>query len=185
MLSGGLRQIERHVGPRQPHHPLEPAGNIADHRGSGKTSPAAQHTRQCTADVLLREGAFENPRPPGQMAHAEQRHEGDGEMGPDPALSPVEDRPYLQVALGAAEGPLDLQEFGTMSGCVTHRHFCQVGHHLVKPVPAGLPGDTGLVRNQFGLALDPQEAVKPADAVQPLRIVAAGQAVAERRGRRS
>ena len=33
----------------------------------------------------------------GEMAHAGEGHEGDGDMGPDPVRGPVPDRPHPQV----------------------------------------------------------------------------------------
>ena len=169
MPPGGFRQVERDIRSLQPHRPVRAAGDIALRRGQDKSSPAAPvvkdtalHARRRPADDLLREGALLKPRPPGQVAHAEQRLEGDGEMDPDPAIGSVEDGSPLQVVLGDAEDPLDLPERAMVPEHVACRHVTQVGHHPMKPVPAGLPSDTGLVHNKFGFALDTQETVEPA-----------------------
>ena len=114
-MPGGFRQFERDDRPIQARHRVRTAGNIAHRRGQDITSPAASvlrdaapHARQHPADYLLREGTMLKPDPPGPMALAEERHEGDGEMGPDPAVGTVGDRLHLQVVLDDAEGPLDL-----------------------------------------------------------------------------
>lgn len=87
MLPGGFRQFERDFRPLQLHHAVEPAGDIAYRRGQDMAMPAAiivkdiaPRARQRPADGLFREGALLKPSPPDQVAHAEQRHEGDGTM---------------------------------------------------------------------------------------------------------
>ena len=125
MLPGDSRHFERDGRPLRHHHPVEPAGDITDRRRQDTATPAAPvvndaalHPRQRSADGLLRKGALMMPRPPGQMAHAGLRHEGDGEMCPNPPLG--------SVSVGL-----------TFRSCLVTRKVGKVGHHPVQPVRVG------------------------------------------------
>ena len=171
------RQFTGCARPFHPHHCVEFPGQLADCRGQDVAAPvaligknAALDTHQRLADGLGRGLPLLEPGVPGKMAHAEQRHEGDGDMGPDPALGPVEDRPYLQVMPGVAKGLFHLLECSVMAENIPWRHVGQVGHHAMNAVPAGLLAGPFLVHHQFGLALNPQEPLVSPVAEQLLRI---------------
>ncbi|MYF85647.1 MAG: hypothetical protein F4178_03875, partial [Rhodospirillaceae bacterium] len=77
----------------------------------------------------------------GKVADAGEGHEGDGDVGADPVLVPVPDRPHLQVVLGDPKALLDLPE-----PVVVGHHFgdagvAQIGDDAGEPVPSLGLGD--------------------------------------------
>ncbi len=105
VATGWCRQLKGFCRSFQPHHRIEFPGQFTDCRGQHIPTPgapvaknAALNTNQRPPDRLGRGLPLLNAGAPGKMAHAQQRHEGDGKMGPDPTLGPVEDRPHPQAA---------------------------------------------------------------------------------------
>ncbi len=103
------------------------------HMGQGLMDHGGRH-----GDTLLQAYAIL------PMPHAQQRHEGEGDVSTNALRGPVEHRPHAQVVLGAPEGLLDLSQApvliqdGGVPGGVR-----KVGDDPVPAFPAGI-GDDGL-----------------------------------------
>ena len=109
--------------------------------------------------------------PAGQVAHAGERHVGDGDMRLHPVGLPMEHRPHLEIVLGDPEALLDPPEFAAAVEQFGMAHVGRVGHDAFRPVPAGGLLDLRLVDFQPGFS---RELDEPAETASGERLSGIG-----------
>ena len=114
--------------------------------------------------------------PTGKMAHTGIGHEGNGQMGTDAPVGPVEHRPHPQVVFGSAETLFNLPELTVSIEEVLYADAPEIGDNTVQPVPMLGGTDLLLVDLETGIADNPDVAVIAARAEQLLRRRAFAQA---------